>query len=265
MLRQVRTLLGLVIAASDGELGRLDDVYFDDDRWIARYLVVDTGHWLPRRRVLISPSSAVGLDRNRHRLTVALTREQVRTSPDMDTERPVARQYEIAFHRHYGLPYYWVEDVLRGAAEGSARPRPPARQGRQRPETDPLRLRAGDDPHLRSARAMRSYFVQALDDEIGHVEDVLIDGSTWAIRYLVVDTRNWWPGKKVLIPPGRIIWMSWMELKVHVGLRRETIRGAPEYDPSHPIGQEYETRLAAYYDRPPDRAPSSRRVTRQAP
>jgi hypothetical protein len=107
----------------------------------------------------------------------------------------------------------------------------------------------GWDTHLRSTREVTSYHLHALDGEIGHVDDFIIDDDTWAIRYLVVATKNWWPGKKVLISPRWIESVSWDDRKVVIGLSRETIKAAPEYTDESLLTRDYETGLHRYYDR----------------
>jgi hypothetical protein len=106
------------------------------------------------------------------------------------------------------------------------------------------------DSRLRSARDVMGYYIEATDGDIGHVDDFLIDDSEWAIRYMIVDTRNWWPGKKVLISPEWISQVSWPDSRVYVDLTREGVKTAPEYDPSRPVEREYETRLYRHHDRP---------------
>lgn len=105
------------------------------------------------------------------------------------------------------------------------------------------------DPHLRSFHEVTGYDIQATDGEIGHVEDFIIDNETWAIRYLIVDTQNFWPGKKVLISPRWIERVSWKESKVFINLSRETIEHSPEYTEQSLITREYETGLHQHYNR----------------
>ena len=105
------------------------------------------------------------------------------------------------------------------------------------------------DPHLRSTHDVSGYHIQAADGEIGHVEDFIIDDETWAIRYLIVDTRNWWPGKKVLVSPQWIERVSWSESKVFVNLSRETIKQSPEYTEESLLTRDYETGLHRHYNR----------------
>ncbi len=105
------------------------------------------------------------------------------------------------------------------------------------------------DVHLRSAAKVTGYHIEATDGEIGHVEDFIIDDETWEIRYMVVDTRNRLPGKKVLIAPRWIHQVSWDNSKVYVNLSREAIENEPEYH-SDDFNREYEEKLHDRYGWP---------------
>jgi hypothetical protein len=249
MLTNTAQLKGIVIHATDGELGTVDGFYFDDDTWAIRYLTVDTGGWLGGRRVLISPFSVVQTDWRARRLDVALTKKQIEKSPGIDTHRPVSRQHEAAYLGYYGYPYYWGGPYLWGPAffpAGLAIPTTISRDAmaeRVRKEST--------DSHLRSSEAVTGYHIEATDGELGHVDGFLMDDQAWAIRYLEVATRNWWPGRKVLVSPAWVERVSWTESKVYAGLSREAIKQAPEYTQSTPITREYENRLYLHYGRPP--------------
>jgi sporulation protein YlmC with PRC-barrel domain len=263
----VRELEGYTIGATDGDIGSVHDVYFDDQTWTIRYLVVDTGKWLPGRQVLISPMSVREADRSLQRLAVDLTRAQVEASPDIDTAQPVSRQQELALATYYGLAPYWEGPFRWGAVPYPFGPITPALDAPIDPETRGVlreegfhnlgpehfearhRFQEGGDPHLRSARAIMGHYIRATDGEIGHVEDFLIDDRSWAVRYIIVDTRNWWPGKKVLVSPEWVTDMDWRNATVAVNLTREQVRAAPEYDPSRPLEREEEIRLHEHYGR----------------
>jgi hypothetical protein len=249
MLTNARNLKGLAIRATDGDLGTVVQFYFDDETWVIRYLTVETGGWLGGRQVLISPISVVHADWEARCLEVALTKSQVEHSPDFNTHKPVSRQYEAAFHGYYGYPRYWGGPYLWGTAfspAGLALPADPSLEAAaERIAKEP------EDSHLRSSEAVTGYHIDAVDGEIGHVDSYLMDDEAWAIRYVEVATRNWWPGRKVLISPAWVERVSWTDSRVYVGLTRESIRTAPEYDDSPPITREYESRLHLHYGRPP--------------
>jgi hypothetical protein len=249
MLTNATHLKGLVIRATDGDLGTVDQFYFDDETWAIRYLTVETGGWIDGRQVLISPFSLVDTDWHARRLDVALTKKQVENSPDIDTHQPISRQHEAAYLGYYGYPYYWGGPSLWGPAfypAGLAIPTTVSTEAlanRVRRETA--------DSHLRSTEAVTGYQIEAVDGEIGHVDGFIVDYEAWAIRYIEVATRNWWPGKKVLVSPAWIERVSWADSNVYVGLSREAIKSSPEYAESLPIDREYENRVYSHYGRPP--------------
>jgi len=245
VLESVKDLRGCRILATDGAVGALIEFYFDDASWQVRYLVVDTGNWLSGRRVLISPSSIRSLDPRAHTVTVALTQDQIRYGPDIDTDKPVSRQHEAELAKYYGWPAYWAHSAF---IPGVLVPAPPAVPSRTE-LTESLSAESGD-PHLRSTNEVIGYHLAARDGEFGHVEDFILDDSTWHIRYMVVDTRNWLPGKRVLVTPQWIESIVWKERKVHLDLLQEAIRKSPEFDVKLPVSREYEERLLDYYGRP---------------
>ena len=249
-LKSVVQLQGGTIRATDGEIGKVDQFYFDDETWAIRYLVVNTGGWLPGRLVLVSPIALRQAEWQSKRLDVALTKKQIEDSPRIDTHKPVSRQHEAVYMGYFGYPYYWIGPFLWGLASF---PAGLAAQREAVTEAKASQARAGKesaDSHLRSTNEVTGYHIEAADGEIGHVADFIIDDETWAIRYLEVDTRNWWPGKKVLVSPQWIDNVSWPDSKVYVHLSRETIKNGPEYIESMPVTREYESRLYGYYGRP---------------
>jgi len=248
MLIDSAHLKGLDIRATDGEIGTVDEVYFEDETWAIRYLVAQTGGWLGGRPVLISPFSILRADWQAKRLDVALTKKQVENSPDIQTHQPVSRQHEAAFNQYYGYPYYWGGPFLWGPALDPAGLTMPATSTGA--VAEPMDSQSADS-HLRSAATVTGYSIEASDGEIGHLDGYVVDDQAWAIRYIDVATRNWWPGKKVLVSPAWIDRVSWPESKVYVGLSRESIKSAPEYFDCTPVTRDYENRLHAHYGRPP--------------
>lgn len=257
MLRSVTHLQGVTIQATDGEIGKVDQFYFDDETWAIRYLVVNTSRWLAGRLVLVSPIALAQRDWESKRLDVALTKQQIEDSPPIDTHKPVSRQHEAVYLGYYGYPYYWGGPNLWGL---TSYPAGLAVQREAVTEAEASAARAGKesaDSHLRSTNEVTGYHIEATDGEIGHVRDFIVDDETWAIRYLEVDTRNWWPGKKVLVSPAWIDNVSWPDSKVYVDLSRETIQNGPEYIDLMTVTREYEMRLYDYYARSPYWAPES--------
>lgn len=234
MLHSVKQLRGWELAAQDGDIGHVHEVYFDDHRWVIRHLVVDTGGWLDGRQVLISPHAVKALDPAKRRIEVALTRQQVRDAPGAEVDRPVSRQDEMASYDFHGYPYYWAGTGLWGtmalplggalAAESVAEVAAAASIAPEPPET------ASADPNLRSSHEVIGYHVAAQDGEIGHVHDFLFDPSSWQIDMVVVDTHNWLPDRLVLVPPVWVDSVDWGGRRALFKLDRASIEASPPYE-----------------------------------
>lgn len=271
MLHSVKELKGYAIGATDGPVGHVKDLYFDDDWWIIRYLVVDTGAWLSGREVLVSPISIGEADWGTKSLSASISKEQVRNSPDIDTDKPVSRQNEVEYLGYYGYPNYWGGGGLWGAGMYPNMLLPGyndyGSSGVMRSQAENAYRRAAaaqhenDDPHLRSCKEVVGYHVHATDGDIGHVAGMLVDDETWAIRYLIVNTSNWWLGHQVLIAPQWIDDVSWSDSKVSVKMTRQAIKDAPAYEPAAPLDRAREMSLHEYYGRIGYWADAGRRET----
>jgi uncharacterized protein YrrD len=232
MLSKAKTLTGYKLESLDGEIGTVKDFYFDDRDWTIRYLVADTGEWLVSRQVLISPHSLAGVDTDQGSIAVKLTKTEIEHSPSLNRDKPVSRQFEQEYSVFFGSPMYW------GFPHEAAAQAESHEAGKKHA-----------DPDLRSTHDVSGHHVEASDGEIGHVEDFLIDDETWAIRYLIVDPKDWLQGKKVLISPKWIERVSWSEKQVVVDLTRETIEQAPEYTDASALTRDQETALHRHYNR----------------
>ena len=259
MLRSVNDLKNFVIGATDGEIGHVKDFFFDDERWVVRYLVVETGDWLSSRKVLISPF-AIGRPQWAEKIMpVSITQEQVKNSPDVDTERPVSRQHELQYTGYYGYPYYWDGAGLWGAGlypdmmmlgyGGYGSPSAAQMQEAESQARAEAVRHESDDPHLRSCKAVTGHHIHATDGDIGHVQGFLVEDGTWAIRYLIVDTSNWWLGHQVLIAPQWIKAVSWSQATVSVDLTRQAVQDAPPYDPAVLLDRKQELQIYAHHRR----------------
>ena len=218
MFIKAKALTDFKMECRDGLIGRVEQFYFDDLHWTVRYLVADSSTWLPGKAVLISPYALGTVSKERQSVFVNLTKKQIEDSPSPDSDKPVSQQFEQAHSEHFGWPPYWD-----GPGAG--------------------------DHHLRSTRDVGRYAVEALDGPMGHVEDFVLDDGNWAIRYLVVNTRDWWPGAKVLIAPQWIERVSWGEGKVFINLSRESIKSSPEYSEFALLSRDYEEQLHKHYAR----------------
>lgn len=258
MLRVMDELRGYTLGALDGDIGSVSDFFFDDEHWVVRYLVVDTGGWLSGRQVLISPVAFGEPDRIAGLMPINLTRRQVEDSPDIGSDRPVSRQQEAALHTYYDWAPYWGAPMAAGMGPYAYGVAPywghPMRAPSAQPEAT---LEPEGDPHLRSAKEVIGYYIEARDGEIGHVEDLLAETGSWAIRYIVVDTKNWWPGKKVLVAPEWMKFVDWATQRVGVDVMRERIKTAPEYEGSPDrIDRDFEQRLYRHYGQSPYESPA---------
>ncbi len=249
MLRNASVIDGYAIIANDGQLGTVSDFLFDDTSWVVRWLVVDTGTWLSGRKVLLPPSVLGHLDPLKREFAIGLTMQQVRDSPDFDTERPVSRQMESDIYGHYGWSPYWGGGLYMGGRGymGGAIGVSPFLEPQPREEAAAEIRRDDDDPHLRSIAAVTGYHVHASDGAIGHVEGFLVEDTDWSIHYLVVDTKNWWAGKKVLISPRSVRGIDWTDKLVNLDVDRQRVKDSPIYDASTVLDHAYAKRFHDHY------------------
>lgn len=249
-------IIGYSVQATDGAIGSVSDLLFDDARWGLRWAVIDTGNWLPGRRVLLPASELGPPDETAREVPVAATREQVKDSPGIGADEPVSRQLESSIHTHYGWTPYW--------SLGTAYPLDPAGYftsaggvplvpSDPAPNADvpPADRKQQGDPHLRSIDEVTGYYVKASDGSIGHVEDFMAEEETWALRYLMVDTRNWLPGRTVLISPDWAREIDWHERQVFLDVTREKVKNSPEYAPERKLDRGHEATLYGHYGYPP--------------
>lgn len=241
MLNKAKILSGYTLRSLDGDIGKVEEFYFDDHHWTIRYLIVNTGNWVTGRQVLISPYALIDVNKEEQYITIDLTKKQIEDSPTLDHDKPVSRQFEESYSKYYGMPMYWSGPYIWGNYPTIVRD--PKMWGEDTQEEKAW------NPHLRSTSDVSNYKIQASDGEIGHVEDFVIDDDTWAIRYLVIDTKNWLPGKKVLISPQWIERVSWDLSTVFVNLSCNAIMQSPEYSTEALLNRDYETEMYKHYHR----------------
>jgi hypothetical protein len=205
MLITARQMYGTPLQGSDGRVGALYDVLFDDQSWKLRHLVVGLDRWFLGRQVLLRPEAVQRAEWLDRRLRVGLSKEQVRRSPNVETDLPVARRKSLAAAQVLVWEAYWTS-VLDTTSE------------------------IGGDSHLRSTRMLTGLRIHCTDGQLGHVEDFLIDDQTWSVRELVVDTRNWWPGKRVLIEPALVESIDWDVREIRLSLPHDQVEHRPAYE-----------------------------------
>jgi hypothetical protein len=233
-------LKGFAIGARDGDIGEVNDFIFDERAWTVRYLVADTSRWLPGRKVLISPIVVDQADWEGKRLPVLLTQEQVKNSPDISMDEELSARDEVKYYDYYGWPYYWAGGDVWGTA---SLPRDLVTEEMNRKFALSEKI---NQSRLRSMKEVAGYALQATDGEIGHVDDFVVDDEPWTIRYIVIDTRNWLPGRKVLIAPPWISHVDWKSSKVYVNMSREAVKTSPEFV-ADSLDRAYETQLYHHY------------------
>lgn len=255
-------LKGYKIEATDGHLGTVKTFLFDDKTWKIRWLVIDTGFWLSGRQVLVAPSAIGTPDHERQHLPIALTKEQIEASPGIMQDQPVTMQMQRNLYDYYGWDPYWGPNffgassfapyALGGAFAGVRVPEPGHEYGSESAaEAATIQYETDDgDPHLRSMTALRGYHIHATDGSIGHVENFLVDDVAWAIRYVIVDTSNWWVGAHVLIAPYAVKDIDWGDHQVHLSLSRDDVRSSPGWDPAAVIDRAYQEDLHRHYGWP---------------
>lgn len=246
MLQVGSALKGYAIEASDGVIGTVSDLLFDDRTWRIRWLVADTGNWLTGRLVLIHPSAIGRVDYIKQTLAVTLTKAAVKASPDIFQHQPVSRQMEYNLYDYYGWDPVWGSSFF--GADGTTPAMLPSPAftgpgGRENESED-------NDPHLRSLGAVTGCDMQASDGGIGHLENALLEDDTWSIRYLIIDTRNWWPGQHVLISPYAVRQIDWPRQQILLNITRDRVKSGPPWSPLDLIDQAYEKRLHSQYDWP---------------
>ncbi len=233
MLQVISALEGFPIEATDGRIGTVADFLFDDASWRVRWLVVECGTWLKGRKVLI-PSSSVSYRLDDLQLDVKLTKSQVESSPELSENEPVAQWMESRAYSCYSLAPDWDAPYLSGIPGAMASPfQTPAFFGAG--EEEPRQDREPDEPsrdsHLRSVTEVIGYRIHAQDGAIGHVENFMIDLADWKLQYFIVDTSNWWFGKRVLISLAAATTIEWSDQHVSLDVTQEQVKSSPPWDP----------------------------------
>lgn len=242
MLRSLKSLERYKVSATDGDIGSVANFLMDDARWTVRYLVVETGGFFDGRQVLITPIAFREVDYSAERFRLTLSMAKVKNSPSINLDLPVSQQHERDYYGYYGYPYYWGYGGLWGMGGY------PGAMASGMYESSPDRPgEPAADRHLRSAKDVTGYHIEGTDGSIGHVKDFVVDDETWEVRYLVVATTNWWPGKSVLVAPEWATRISWLDRKIYLGMTRDAIKRSPEWDATYPIQLTYEEELTRHY------------------
>lgn len=241
MMIKAKTLNGYQLQGIDGEIGKVKEFYFDDQHWTIRYLVLNTGNWLTGRHVLISPYALESVNKEDKTIRANLNKQQIENSPSLNSDKPISRQFEEDYHGYYNWPRYWNAPEMWGDY--------PNIESDLEQHKEFVKDKKYWDFHLRSTKDVSGHSIEATDDNIGQVEDFVIDDKTWAIRYLIIDTRKFWFEKLVLVSPQWIDRISWPEKKIFINLSGESIKQSPEYSEEFLMNRDYETGLYEHYNR----------------
>jgi sporulation protein YlmC with PRC-barrel domain len=231
MQHNINSLIGFKMGATDGEVGEVKEFYFDDETWDIRYLIVETGNWFSNKKVLIAPQAMLAVDWDNKNFPINLTKAQIKSSPDIDTDKPISYRQEIEMFGHYAWQRYGGSGFYAGGS-GAIMNLPPIIDEEIIKENNPDDDHAEYDPHLRSTKMVSGYYIHATDGDIGHVKDFIIDDNTWKITDLVVDTHNWIGGHKVLIPVRHVNEIQWDNFKIMVDISKEYIKDCEVFDES---------------------------------
>lgn len=238
MLRSTNQLRGYSIEARDGKVGKVSDFYFDDYVWRIRYLVAATGGWLSRKEVLVSPAALDTPHPDSNAFPVLLTQEQIRNSPEVDTDKPVSRQMEEAMSLYYGWPSYWSMEPFALAAASEL------------PAVEPAEAAGvpSGDPHLRSIRELRGYQIRASDDDeaMAELTDFIVEDEDWTVKYIVARTTGDHP-RDIVLNPWWTRQIDWAQRSMHFDLTRKKIEASPAFDAGSPLDPDSEARLKDHY------------------
>ena len=235
MLYEAKSFKNYALCGIDGTIGKVKELLFDDQKWNVRYLVVDTGNWLKGRKVLIAPNFLVDVSKENQCITVNLTKKQIEDSPPLSSDQPVDRQYDKAYWSFFNLP----ESVLTKLPEDQAF----MRKLDKKDLDDRHAEERSWDHQLRSTSASTGNNIEALDGEVGCIDDFIIDDQTWSIRYMVVNSADWWAGHKLLVAPPWISKLNWGDAKIFININRAPFESLEEFTSIDMLSREYEERL----------------------
>lgn len=254
MLATTHELRGFKVFSEDEEIGEVEDYYFDRKYWVNRYLVVDTGNWLVERDILISPEAVEEIDYGEQLIKLNISAEEIENSPPVEKEDKLMRTHERDLADYFNWTNYWraaepTNTGISGLVPNNLIRKITIEENIKDREKENKKIPAEEETNLRSVNELINFKIHASDGFIGHVDKFIIDDNNWLIRYLLVDTKDLLPGKKVVLAPEWINNIDWVGEEVEFKLTVEEIENAPEYDAEMPISELYETKLYEHYDK----------------
>jgi uncharacterized protein YrrD len=238
MLRSANEMMGYKLLALDGDIGSCNDFLFEDESWTLQYMIANTGGWLDNRKVLLSPKSLGDPPLEEGRVQVDRTKEFIENAPELDSDAPVSRQYQLVWTQYHGLTPYWHK---------------------LGPLSTPLAANAmalmedanNRDEHLRSVKEVCGYEVEMNSVKLkgqglGTIVDFILSDTVWQIAFAVLETDSrWFRSRKVLVGRDVLNKIGWAERKLYVDIDEKQLARCPAYDPGEPIEPRLE---AANYD-----------------
>jgi uncharacterized protein YrrD len=225
----VKGITSFNLGAIDGEIGTVKEIYFDDQNWILRYLIVKTGNFFKEKSILISTQALLAPDWDKQIFATNLTLDQIKNSPDIDTDKPVYRQQEVTLYDHFPWDIYWALGLM--PLEDSVEIAISQKENERNSKAD---------PHLRSSDKVIGYSINTIDTELGHVKDLIIDTDSWKILFIVIKTGHWFSGKEILLPISSVSEIDWLASQVKVETTLKEIQQCAEFDAGAAVNEEYE-------------------------
>ncbi len=238
MLIALSQMVGSVVQGTDQRLGTLSNIVFDGQHWVVRYVVIDTSNWFPGHEIPLRPTELNDLQWGEHRVSAQLSKSQAELGPRTKFPDPMARQMQRELSQYYQLPIYWSVDPIYAAAVPELHV-----SADQSSEIEKMQL------DVRSGNEIHSYDIHATDGLFGTVHDLIVDDEFWVVRYVVVDTGHWLPGRKVIFATSWIDRISWTERALYVDLTKAQVESSPHYDPHQIVNRTYEENLYDYHGR----------------
>lgn len=238
MLRSIKQLCRYKVITSDGEKSGLDDIFFHQNSWKTRYLVVDVGEWLSKQQVLVHPKLIDHIADEEKELRLVASGKELDESPSIATALPVSYEAEVLLAKYWG----WLPKHAEGPLPFEAKD---TIQAETTPDAKDIGERATESK-LRSFEEVQGYSIHSEEDKFGHLEDLLCN-EDWRICYAVIDPINWLPGKHVILPIQEISRIQWAEKALHISASHELVKAAPKYDPSEPLSEEDEKTIKQHF------------------
>ncbi|QRR00830.1 PRC-barrel domain-containing protein [Dyadobacter sandarakinus] len=229
MERSFKSLTHYGLGAIDGEIGKICDVYVDGATWHICYWIVDTGTLLDQRKVMIAAHSVLGIECRNKTFETSLSRNQIKDSPVIDTNKAESNQQEI-ISDHFRN--YWFLPIKHGVL------------------LDKEANRGISNINLRSLEVLLSCKIYGTDSYLGRVIDYILDTKYWKIDYLIIEIGGLFRSQKVLIPIKLINTINWTVLVININMAKKEFGQLQCYDPQGRVNILSDGSFLDYHGRP---------------